>query len=455
MKKVLTALLFFATCLSTQAQSYHHLQARHTPEWFSEGISYQIVPRNFSAEGTLKGAEAQLERLKALGVNVVYLFPVNKADDDMDKSKWSPRQIKSGFNDPRNPYRAGDYFHVDPEYGTDQDLKDFIDHAHELGLKVFVDLVFCHCGPSAQVVRQHPDYFKHDKDGNMMLTRWHFPMFDHNNGATRAYLRSIMTYYVADFNVDGFRCDVADEVPIDFWEEARGELDLLNRDLVIVAEGKAVYNTRYAFDASYGWAISKEMGRILRLKDFAEKNGGAEYIRHCHEGYMGMCPKSTLLWHMTENHDWATDDFDNRKEKVFGHANQELGLAFLFAIDGVPFLFNGQEICYDKRLSLFGHGDFWIDWDEDSKSDYAQDRIAKIQKWASWRRDYTSLAHGETTWIDNDCPFEVCSFLRHDGKSADFLFVGNYSDKTVKVKLADGRKFNLAPWGYVFEPVKR
>lgn len=107
------------TGTSSAETSWHHLQARSSPDWLAEGFTYQIMPRSFSAEGTLKGAEAQLERLADLGVSVVYLMPVNKADDDMDRSMWSPRQIKSGMNDPRNSYRPSDYFHTDPEYGTD------------------------------------------------------------------------------------------------------------------------------------------------------------------------------------------------------------------------------------------------------------------------------------------------------------------------------------------------
>ena len=123
MKKLLTlaSLLMLSVSLYAQ-QSYNHFNARQTPDWFRNGVTYQLMPRCFSEEGTLKGAEKHLERLADMGVTVVYLIPVNVADTDMDQTKWSPRQHKSGFNDPRNPYRAGDYFHVDPEYGTDQDL---------------------------------------------------------------------------------------------------------------------------------------------------------------------------------------------------------------------------------------------------------------------------------------------------------------------------------------------
>ena len=158
---ILISLLMLSTSLFAQ-QSYGHLNARKTSAWFREGISYQLVVRNFSEEGTLKGAEKGLKRLADLGVSVVYLIPVCESDTDMDRTKWSPKQIRAGFNDPRNPYRISDYFHVDPEYGTDQDLKDFIATAHKLGMRVLLDLVFAHCGPSAKVLKEHPEFFLYE-----------------------------------------------------------------------------------------------------------------------------------------------------------------------------------------------------------------------------------------------------------------------------------------------------
>lgn len=452
MKRILFFLSTVIVSLGLSAQNYSNLTARTSPDWFREGVVYQINPRSFSKEGTLKSIEAQLERIKDLGANIVYLLPVNLADADMDKSMWSPRQIKSGFDSPRNPYRAGDYFHVDPEYGTDQDLKDLVNRAHELGMKVMIDLVFAHCGPSAQVVKQHPDYFKQKADGSMDVTQWKFPKFDANNAATRAYFRTIMAYYVADFNVDGFRCDVADAIPLDFWEESRGELDRMNKDLAIVAEGDRKANTRYAFDANYGWAVCGPLRSVLAGK-VKEGSEGAAAIRKAHEAVVATHPKGTLLWMMTENHDYSSDDYDNRAEKAWGHASCELGLAFNYAIDGVPFLFCGQEICFDKRVSIFGHDGCFINWGVDDKPDYAVDRTEKLKGFARMRQAYSSLTHGETVWIDNDQPQKVCAFRRTDGVSEDVLFVGNFSAQKVKVKLADGQKYTLDPWGYIFEAV--
>ena len=454
MKRIVTFLSLLVFGLSAMAQeNCSHFNARPTPAWFREGVSYQIMPRCFSEEGTLKGAEKHLERLVELGISVVYLIPVNVADTDMDKSKWSPRQLASGFNDPRNPYRAGDYFTVDPEYGTDQDLKDFVNKAHSLGLKVLLDLVFAHCGPGAEVIKNHPEYFLYKENGEMEMTRWNFPRFDMNYIGTRRYFKTVMNYYLSHYNVDGFRCDVAHRIPISFWEEARVEAEAIKPDVVIVAESSRPYDMRYAFDAEYNWSIARYAMRPILDKDpkFADK-GGMAYVRAQHIKNASVRPKGALHWNMTENHDFATDDFENRQEKRLGNACCELQLAFSFAIDGVPFLFNGQEIAHDKRVSLFGHKDCWIDWKTDGATAVAKDRTEKIKAWAKMRKEEKVLSYGSTEWIDNDKPAEVLSFKRVYEGANDVLFVGNFSEKEIKVKLADGSKYTLAPWAYIFAP---
>ncbi len=453
MKRIVSVGLFIlAFAAGILAQPLHEQTARQSPDWFRRGLTYQMMPRAMSEAGTLKGAGEQLDRLCEMGVSIVYLLPVNAADTDMDRKNWSPRQIKSGFNDPRNPYRAGDYFHVDPEYGTDQDLKDFVDKAHSLGMKVFLDLVFLHCGPSAQVIRQHPEYFQHDGEGNLKTGPWHFPIFDYGRRDTREYVKSIMCYYIADFNVDGFRLDVADSIPLDFWDEARTALDALRPGTVLCAEGQKPANTIHAFDANYSWPVCGPL--ISGMDKFFGKGEefDASAIRTSYEKYMSGAPRGTILWNYMENHDTATDAFEARREKVWGYDASTLGLAFIFAMEGVPLIFTGQEACYDKRVSLFGHKDCWIDWEEALSSANAGERVANIKHWSELRNRYSSLTDGETVWLDNDQPKAVSSFVRRDGVSRDVIFVGNFSDKKIKVKLGDGSKYRLAPWEYVFEP---
>ena len=112
-------------------------------------ILYQINPRMFTPQGTLRAAKALLPHIASIGVNVVYLFSVCKEDDSEDRAFWSERQKKSNLNNPKNPYRIADYFSVDEEYGGNAQLKEFVEEAHKVGLSVMMDLVYFHCAPDA------------------------------------------------------------------------------------------------------------------------------------------------------------------------------------------------------------------------------------------------------------------------------------------------------------------
>lgn len=453
MKKILLiSCLVLWTVSPAIAQTYGEMTARQSPGWFLEGFTYQIQLRAFTPEGTLKAAEARLPHLKDIGVGTVYLCPIFVTDDDMDMSGWSPRQIKSGYGNPKNPYRISDYFHVDEEYGTDADLRDFIRSAHSLGIHVLLDLVYAHCGPRAVFVKDHPEFFSYDADGNIVATEWHFPALNFESEALRTYLKANMLYFVCDMGVDGFRCDVADAIPVDFWEEARDVLEKVRPDIVIAAEGQRRSNTVKAFDANYDWEMVLNcVCALLKNPDAYKDKGGAAAIREQYESYMAEFPKGTEFWHFTENHDTSNDSYENRSEAVYGHENQELGLAFCFAFDGIPLVYNGQEICDASRHSIFStKGAACIDWSR-ADEDYAIHRSGLLRKWAQMRKDRSCLVDGALEWIDNDCPDKVCSFRRTDGKSPDVIFVANCSAEKVRVKLADGTKYRLGPWEYIFE----
>jgi len=150
-------------------------QARPTTDAVSQGVIYQINPRAFTEEGTLNAAAQKLPKLAELGVTIAYLCPVFVSDDDMRQEFWSPRQKASGMNNPRNPYRMKDFYHVDPEYGTDEDLKAFVEAAHASGLKVMLDMVYLHCGPTAVFIESRPDFVKRNAQGKIENAGWSFP----------------------------------------------------------------------------------------------------------------------------------------------------------------------------------------------------------------------------------------------------------------------------------------
>jgi glycosidase len=250
--------------------------------------------------------------------------------------------------------------------------------------------------------------------------------------------------------VDGFRLDVADSIPLDFWEEARQDLEIIRPGIVLVAEGQKPENLIYAFDANYGWPVCNIVRKYMRESTEGKEDIDAASLRKAHEKWTSSCPKGGLSWNFMENHDISTDSFEKRHEKVWGYERCTLAMAYCFAIDGVPFIFTGEEVCYDMRVSLFGHKDCWIDWKACLDTPHAIERKANIQTWVAMRKAYSALTDGETVWIDNDQPASVLSFLRHDGVSPDVYFIGNFSDKKVKVKLSDGTKYKLEPWDFFF-----
>jgi glycosidase len=423
-----------AVALAADKMPLNQRQARPFPEWLTGGVMYQIQPRAFTSEGTLKAAQARLPRLAELGVTVLYLCPVFVADDDMDRTFWSPRQKKSGMNNPRNPYRMKDFYHVDPEYGTDQDLKDFVAAAHALKQRVMLDMVYLHCGPKAVFLQEHPDFIKRDKDGKPVNAEWAFPALNYANPELREYMWKNMEWWIRDFDVDGFRCDVADGVPLDFWEAGRERIEKIRPDVGMLAEGTKKENQLKAFDLCYGWG-----------KAFKEWNNAAavrkQWIAACAERPIGGAKFARFV----DNHDYANDDYENRLEKRWGAARVDAALVGLFTLDGVPFLYNGQEVADAARHSIFGRAA--INW-ANGETEAGQARFAFVQKLCAMRLSEKALTKGVLTWLDNDAPEAVLSFVRVLGNER-IVIVINLSDQPVKVavKGAEGAWKPLAEKG--------
>lgn len=429
-------LVVTAATLAVAQTPLNQQQARPSPAWLTGGVIYQIQPRAFTPEGTLKAAQARLPRLAELGVTIAYLCPIFVSDDDMDQAFWSPRQKKSGMNNPRNPYRMKDFYHVDPEYGTDQDLKDFVAAAHALKLRVMLDMVYLHCGPKAVFIESNPDFVKRSDDGKIKNAGWSFPGLNFASPALREYLWKNMEMWVRDFDVDGFRCDVADQIPLDFWVEGRARLERIKPDVGMLAEGMRKEDQLKAFDLDYGWgrAFSQlEDGAAIRklwtTRRDERPRGGAKFAR------------------FIDNHDIANDDYNNRLEKRWGTARVDAALVWLFTMDGVPFLYNGQEVADTARHSIFGRAP--IDW-ASGETETGKARFAFVQSLCALRKSEPALTQGDLVWLDHDQPKAVSAFVRTvDG--ARVVSIINLTGEPVKVNVkgAEGAWKPLLPKGAV------
>ena len=419
-----------------------HMQAaRKSPDWFTRGVMYQIQPRAFTPEGSLKAAETRLPLLRDLGATIAYLVPVMKMDEDLDRRFWSPRQIKSGFDNPKNQYRIADYFHVDPEYGTDADLRDFCAAAHRLGMRAILDLVYLHCGPTAPFLREHPEFTWWSPDGSVRPGPWRFPKLNFAVPALREYLIGNMEYLVREYGADGFRCDVGDGIPLDFWCDAHDRLDALTGgEGVLLCEGFTVCNQYKGFDADYGWFPGLD----------------ADTVRRSWERREAQCPVGARFINHYENHDLATDERPRREEK-WGHEAVDQVLTWMFAIDGVPMLFCGNEMAdADPGHSMFGHTP--MDWSQLDREPGAS-RHALVKELAAMRRDHPVFtdANGSDglVWLDTSAPEAATVFVRRSGNGT-VLVAQNWTGRNVSCDVSFDIPAKETPWYLAAdEPVRR
>ena len=441
-------------------------------------VIYQLFLRAFTPQGTIKSAEKMLPHIASLGVDYVYLCPVARADDDPDLSRFSDRQMRSGFGNPKNPYRIKDYFEIDPEYGTSEDLAGYIEKAHRLGMRVILDLVYFHCGPSAVFIADHPDFVMHDGDGKIIDGQWHFPRLNFACEELRSCLIKNMLWLVGDIGCDGFRCDVGDGVPVDFWEQAREAVAAVKPDIFMLNEGTKAEMMKKAFDACYGFGWQGVVHGV------AEGRNKAHEIAAHFENERARLPEPGMVrWELRnyDNHDIANDDYEDRFEKRVGFRCAEALHVLDFTIGGIPFVYNGNEICDTARHSIFASrergGSCVIDWSA-ALTDDGKRRMEIIKKLSALRRELPSLTLGETAFIENDRPDEVMSFVREYEGSSGILgssepdsasIVINLSDKPLTVKIKsesdfdavfmesgaqrrfDGEelRIDMLPWGYV------
>ncbi len=288
---------------------------------------YQINTRQFTPEGTFAAAEAELPRLKELGVDILWLMPIH------------PIGVENRKGTLGSPYSVQDYYAVNPEFGTEEDLRSFVDAAHEQGFHVILDLVANHTAWDNAMATEHPDWYETTWDGQFRPTPfWDWSDIidlDWSQPGVREHVGGAMEYWVREVGIDGYRADVAGYVPIDFWETMRARLDAI-RPVFMLGEVQQTVHHRAAFDATYGWDWHVASKRIAQ--------GGADAT-----GFFGYYAEHQSLWpaeamRLTyiENHDsnaWEGTIYEN-----YGPALEAM-TALSFTHEGLSMVHNGQEAC--------------------------------------------------------------------------------------------------------------
>ncbi|MDW7658648.1 MAG: alpha-amylase family glycosyl hydrolase [Bacillota bacterium] len=405
--------------------------ARTSPDFLKKSVIYQLFLRSFTPQGTLQAASRLLDHLAELGVDIVYLCPVALSDDDDRPEYWSKRQVASGLGNPQNPYRIKDFFAIDPEYGSDADLLFFVHKAHRLGLKVMLDLVYLHCGPKAVFIDEHPEFVKRTESGDVLYGPWNFPLMNFDASTLREYLWQNMEYFVQKFDVDGYRCDVGDGCPLDFWETGRQRLETIRPDIILLNEGTRPEYLLTAFDINYDFKWSSMLLKVF--KGEAPATDLVAYWQELHE----KLPAGGLSLKALDSHDIANDSYEQRIESVIGSKAVEAALLVNFTLDGIPFLYNGYEATDTNRHSIYGNRFYGksltVNWSQ-ILTDTGISRLAFIRNLTALRHGQPALTSGSVQWLSHNAPGQVLAFTR---KSAEqqLLIAINIRDLPLRVIL--------------------
>ena len=244
-------LSIFLLTLSSYLSAQNSFEFSH-PEWSKNSVIYEVNVRQYTPEGTFAAFEKHLPELKKLGVDILWLMPIN------------PIGVKNRKGSLGSYYSVKDYKAVNPEFGTEKDLKNLVSKAHEMGMHVIIDWVANHTAWDNVWVKPHPDFFTKDSSGNFVppIADWGDVIdLNYDNKELWKYMIDAMKYWITNCNIDGFRCDVAAMVPIDFWIEARKELTETKKDIFMLAEADESYLHR-AFDMTYNWPLKDLMHEV-------------------------------------------------------------------------------------------------------------------------------------------------------------------------------------------------
>ncbi|MGD8276417.1 MAG: alpha-amylase family glycosyl hydrolase [Gemmatimonadota bacterium] len=305
------------------------------PDWSRAATLYELNTRQFTEAGTFRAAEAHLPRLAELGVDIIWLMPIH------------PIGVRNRKGTLGSPYSVRDYYGVNPEFGTLDDLKRFVAAAHDRGMHVILDWVANHTSWDNPLVVEHPDWYARDTDGALQSTPWwdwsDVVDLDYGQPGLHAYMIDAMAYWVREAGIDGFRCDVAGYVPTAFWEAARAALDAI-RPVFLLAEWESRDLHDEAFDATYAWTWNDALHAIAR--GAADTGVLVRYYSWRQKAWPSAAMRMTFI----ANHD--TNTWKGTQFERFGEA---LHAAIVLSVvgDGIPLLYSGQEAGNERRLAFF------------------------------------------------------------------------------------------------------
>lgn len=370
--------------------------------WAHSTNIYEVNTRQYTPEGNFNAFAREMPRLRDMGVHTLWFMPI------------TPIAQKNKKGSLGSPYACSDYVSINPEFGTLADFQNLVRQAHELGMKVIIDWVANHTGWDHVWTRSNPDYYLKDSaTGDFQIASGMDDIIelDYSNPAMRRAMIDAMKYWVETCDIDGFRCDLAAWVEVDFWQEARPQVDSVKK-LFWLGEFDELESPEYGkvFDASYTWSW------MHKTREFYQQGLPLNALDSLLQRYSQIGDGSMRAW-FTSNHDentWNGTEFEK-----YGDMADALAV-FSFTWNGVPLLYSGQELPNHKRLAFFEKDP--IEWSGQYQ------KAAFYQTLLQLKSDNPALRGGDpavkTYLLQQSAPNQVLSYMRkHDDHKGHGVWV--------------------------------
>ncbi|MCX6317802.1 MAG: alpha-amylase family glycosyl hydrolase [Bacteroidetes bacterium] len=390
---------------------------RYTPvQWAKTTSIYEVNVRQYTPAGTLNAFAAELPRLKELGVETLWFMPL------------TPIAQKNKKGSLGSYYACADYTSIGEEFGTLEDFKSLVKQAHSMGFKVIIDWVANHTGWDHVWTSAHPDYYLKDSathDFKIASGMDDIIELDYSNPALRRAMIDAMLFWVKECDIDGFRCDLAFWVELNFWKEARKEIDAL-KPLFWLGEYDELEKPEYgeAFDASYSWTW------MHRTEDFYKKHQPLDSLYEILKRYDDLGDSTMRAW-FTTNHDensWNGTEFEK-----YGDMSRALAV-FSFTWNGIPLLYSGQEKGNTKRILFF-------DKDTILPGENAAMLTGFYKRLLQLKHAHPALKAGDpsvqTFRIKTSAPGNVMAYLRRAGNREVLVVLNLSAQKDLHFDITD------------------
>ena len=404
------------------------------PEWVYDATIYEVNTRQFTPEGTFNTFAAHLPRLKELGVDLLWFMPVQPIGEKDRKGTLG------------SYYSIRNYTEVNPEFGTMDDFITVVKEAHDMGMKVILDWVPNHTSRDHTWITEHSDWYKRDSLGSpIIMYDWtDIAPLDYGKNEMRKAMIDAMAFWVREADIDGFRCDVAYEVPIDFWETAKDSLITLKPDIFMLAEAEKPELNESIFDAYYAWDLHHKMNMVAQGKE------NVDSLRLSLKRMNERFSSHAIPMYFTSNHDensWNGTEFERMGEAAGTFA------VLTYMLPGMPLIYSGQEAGLNRRLQFFEKDS--INWTDRGGFTGLYTSLNALKK--TNKALLSPERGGKMTEIVNDSPASVFSFKRaHEGNEIVCVFnLSKNSVKTVFNEEVPGAGFTAFPSAETVTPVKK